>query len=50
MQVILISGIVEGEVKEFDILTYSSNYCEVDCHVLRLGYEILQVGCLSIQA
>ena len=24
---------------EFNILKYSSKYCEMDCHVLRLGYE-----------
>ena len=24
---------------EFNILKYSSKYCEMDCHLLRLGYE-----------
>ena len=31
-----------NKFKEFNILTYSSKYCELDCHVLRLGYEIFR--------
>ena len=33
--------------KEFNILTYSSRYCEMDCHVLRLGYETFRTWMLE---
>ena len=31
-----------NKFKEFNILTQSSKYCEIDCHVLRLGYAIFR--------
>ena len=27
---------------EFNMLRYSSKYCDMDCHVLRSGYETLR--------
>ena len=30
------------KLSEFNILKYSSKYCDMDCHVLRLGYETLR--------
>ena len=31
-----------NKFKEFKILSYFSKYCEMDCHVSRLGYEIFR--------
>ena len=36
-----------NKFKEFNILTYSSRYCEMDCNVLRLGYEIFRTWMLE---
>jgi len=31
-----------SQCNDYDILKYSSKYCELDCHVLRSGYEIFR--------
>ena len=31
-----------SQCNDYNILEYSSRYCELDCHVLRLGYEIFR--------
>ena len=31
--------------EHFNILKYSFKYCEMDCHVLRKGYEKSENGC-----
>ena len=38
----------DHKYSQFNILMYSSKYCEMDCHVLRLGYERFRGGCLNI--
>ena len=31
-----------SQCNDYNILEYSAKYCELDCHVLRLGYEIFR--------
>ena len=39
-----------GHLKhDFNIITYSSKYCEMDCTVLKKDMKHLDYGCLNIQ-
>ena len=36
-----------NKFKQFNILTYASRYCEMDCHAVRLGYETFRTWMLE---